>query len=196
MSKIAGILLLCAFGGLVASGETWKEVRFTPDRIDLPNSSASQRFVISALDRAGKVSDVTALALVTSSDPSIADAAEGVVQGKAAGRATLTISLGTVSSLAEVTVGSQSARVDVRFSPDVVSILTIKGCNSSGCHGSPAGQNGFKLSLFGYDVNADHEMIAKKQEGRRLNLLKPEDSLFLKKPLFTVPHGGGRLLSP
>src|SRR5258707_3404680 len=50
------------------------------------------------------------------------------------------------------------------------SVFTTKGCNSSGCHGSPAGQNGFKLSLFGYDVAADHEMVVRKHGGRRVDL--------------------------
>lgn len=197
MGKAAAILLLHALTGLLASAEAWKEVRFTPARIALPNPSSSQRFVISAIDAGGKVSDVTRLARVILSDASVAvvESAEGVLRGKAPGRTTLKITLGEVSAVAEVSVGNQSPRVDVRFSPDVVSILTIKGCNSSGCHGSPAGQNGFKLSLFGYDVNADHEMITKKHDGRRLNLQKPEDSLLLKKPSFEIPHGGGRLLT-
>ncbi|MBI1787699.1 MAG: DUF1549 domain-containing protein, partial [Acidobacteria bacterium] len=79
----------------------------------------------------------------------------------------------------------------VRFSPDVISILTIKGCNGSGCHGSPAGQNGFKLSLFGSDVEADYRAITP-----RVNLDKPEQSLLLAKPSFAAPHGGGRVLAP
>ena len=87
-----------------------------------------------------------------------------------------------------------SSEVAVHFSPDIISILTIKGCNSSSCHGSPAGQNGFKLSLYGYDIAADREMIVKAHNGRRVNLQNPEDSLILKKPSFRVPHGGGRVL--
>jgi hypothetical protein len=86
--------------------------------------------------------------------------------------------------------------VAVRFSPDIISVLTIKGCNSSSCHGSPAGQNGFKLSLYGYDIDADYEMIVKKHDGRRVNLRNPEDSLILEKPSFRAPHGGGRVMPP
>ena len=50
--------------------------------------------------------------------------------------------------------------------------------------------NGFKLSLFGYDVEADHGMVLK-----RVNTSDPEKSLLLRKPLFDAPHGGGRLLT-
>jgi hypothetical protein len=82
----------------------------------------------------------------------------------------------------------------VRFSPDVISILTTKGCNGSGCHGSPAGQNGFKLSLFGGNPEADYQMIVNAHNGRRIDLPDPEQSLLLKKPSFAIPHGGGRVL--
>lgn len=197
MAKGAFIPLLPVLTALLASGQSWKEVRFTPARIALANSSASQRFVVSARDGTGKWSDVTDSCRITVADPSVVlvEPNSGVVRGKTPGRTMLRVVLGEVASRAEVSVGNQSTRVDVRFSPDVVSILTTKGCNSSGCHGSPAGQNGFKLSLFGYDVGADHEMITKKHNARRVNLEKPEESLLLKKPLFQVPHGGGRVLS-
>ena len=37
------------------------------------------------------------------------------------------------------------------FAQDVVPVLTRSGCNTGACHGRLEGQNGFKLSLFGYD---------------------------------------------
>ena len=84
----------------------------------------------------------------------------------------------------------------VSFSRDIASILTQKGCNGSGCHGSPAGQNGFKLSLYGDDLAADHRMILHEHNGRRVNLNTPADSLILKKPTFAIAHGGGHLMTP
>jgi hypothetical protein len=93
-----------------------------------------------------------------------------------------------IAALASVCLAG-AANTTVQFSPDVVSILTTKGCNGSGCHGSPAGQNGFKLSLFGSDVDADHKMIA-----ARVNAGDPAKSLLLAKPSFSIPHGGGRVL--
>ena len=85
--------------------------------------------------------------------------------------------------------------VDISFERDVISILTTKGCNGSGCHGSPAGQSGFKLSLFGSDPAADHEMIVNAHKGRRVDLKTPANSLLLRKPAFAIPHGGGNLMS-
>ena len=39
----------------------------------------------------------------------------------------------------------------VYFGTDVVPILTKLGCNGGGCHGKATGQNGFRLSLFGFE---------------------------------------------
>ena len=47
----------------------------------------------------------------------------------------------------------------VGFATDIVPLLTKNGCNAGACHGAAAGQNGFKLSLRGYDPAADYEQI-------------------------------------
>src|SRR5213594_203419 len=77
------------------------------------------------------------------------------------------------------------------FVKDIVPIFTKAGCANSNCHGSIRGQNGFKLSLFGYEPDLDYDAIVKAQDGRRVSLANPEKSLILLKPTFTVPHGGG-----
>ncbi len=77
------------------------------------------------------------------------------------------------------------------FETDVVSILSRFGCNSSGCHGKAEGQNGFKLSIFGFDPNADHVALTSESRGRRTNPNAPEKSLLLQKSCGDVPHGGG-----
>lgn len=82
------------------------------------------------------------------------------------------------------------------FVNDVEPVLTRFGCNQGACHGKGAGQNGFRLSLRGYAPELDHGWIVKEQEGRRVSLVVPEDSLLLRKPLGEVPHGGAKLLDP
>ena len=79
----------------------------------------------------------------------------------------------------------------VDFDTDVVPILTKSGCNAAACHGSAAGRGGFKLSLFGGDPAWDHHEIAHRIEGRRINLVRPEDSLLLLKPTMELDHEGG-----
>ena len=42
-------------------------------------------------------------------------------------------------------------RSPVTFERDVEPILTRAGCNAGACHGKSRGQNGFALSLLGFD---------------------------------------------
>ncbi|HYM09200.1 MAG TPA: DUF1549 and DUF1553 domain-containing protein [Bryobacterales bacterium] len=79
----------------------------------------------------------------------------------------------------------------VSFVKDIVPILTKSGCANSNCHGSIRGQNGFKLSLFGYEPELDYRAIVKDQNGRRVDRSQPTKSLVLMKPTFSIPHGGG-----
>ena len=74
-------------------------------------------------------------------------------------------------------------------------IFTRLGCNTGACHGKADGQNGFHLSLFGYDRAGDFQALARDGGQRRLSRLVPEESLFLAKATGTVPHGGGRRLT-
>lgn len=84
----------------------------------------------------------------------------------------------------------------VDFGSDVVPLLSRYGCNAGGCHGKASGQNGFKLSLFGFDVQYDFEAIAHQARGRRINLSSPDRSLLLTKATGQLPHGGGRRIEP
>src|SRR5262249_40748820 len=82
------------------------------------------------------------------------------------------------------------------FRTEVMPILSKHGCNAGGCHGKASGQNGFKLSLFGFDTALDYEAIAKEARGRRLFAANPDASLFLMKAAGKGPHGGGKRLPP
>jgi len=89
-----------------------------------------------------------------------------------------------------------AAAMAVGTAPDFVTRvqprLVKAGCFSGACHGSGSGQGGFKLSLLGYDPEADYVAIVRAYRGRRLNLVKPEDSLLAKKASFQIAHGGGK----
>lgn len=83
----------------------------------------------------------------------------------------------------------------VHFEHDVVPILTRFSCNFSGCHGKAEGQNGFKLSVFGFDAQADYDALTKEGRGRRVSTAAPDTSLLLQKAAGLVPHGGGPRLA-
>jgi hypothetical protein len=172
------------------------KIRLEPSPIALASPSASQHYIVLTVDSAGTERDISDTCRLRSSNPAVVriDNSQHLIVGVAPGHAQIRAETGGIASVTDVTVGDKASGMSVRFSPDIISILTTKGCNGSGCHGSPAGQNGFKLSLFGYDLEADYQMIVKAKDGRRVNLNKPEESLVLRKPSFQIPHGGGRVL--
>lgn len=80
----------------------------------------------------------------------------------------------------------------VSFVNDIVPVLTKSGCNMGVCHAKAGnGQNGFQLSLLGFEPSEDYEHIVRETRGRRLFLAAPENSLLLLKATGKVPHGGG-----
>lgn len=89
-------------------------------------------------------------------------------------------------------VAPASGVVPVDFERDIQPIFTRAGCNSGACHGKQRGQNGFQLSLLGFDAEFDHEALAKESRGRRIFTADPEKSLLLTKPTGESPHGGGK----
>ena len=75
------------------------------------------------------------------------------------------------------------------FQQHVVPLLGKLGCNGRACHGSFQGRGGFRLSLFGYDFESDHDEIY-----GRIDPEVPADSVILQKPLMQVQHEGGQRL--
>ncbi|WP_417734753.1 DUF1549 domain-containing protein [Rosistilla oblonga] len=85
----------------------------------------------------------------------------------------------------------------VSFINDVVPVLTKSGCNTGVCHAKAGGgQNGFQLSLFGFEPQEDYDHLVLEGRGRRLFPTDPERSLLLVKAVGEVPHGGGVRLDP
>ncbi|MDP1561872.1 MAG: DUF1553 domain-containing protein [Pirellulaceae bacterium] len=78
------------------------------------------------------------------------------------------------------------------FKNDVMPVLTKAGCNAGVCHAKAGnGQNGFQLSLLGFEPQEDYEHIVFEGRGRRLFPAAPHESLLLQKATGTVTHGGG-----
>jgi Protein of unknown function (DUF1553)/Protein of unknown function (DUF1549) len=89
---------------------------------------------------------------------------------------------------------AHAAERPVTFERDIQPILTRTGCNAGACHGKARGQNGFALSLLGFDPDFDHNAIVKEARGRRLFAADVDNSLLLLKASGAVPHGGGKKL--
>src|SRR6266513_2244101 len=76
----------------------------------------------------------------------------------------------------------------VDFERHVMGLFGKAGCNNGSCHGSFQGKNGFRLSLFGFDPDKDYAALTREIQGRRINLINPDDSLLLKKAAGLIPH--------
>lgn len=75
-------------------------------------------------------------------------------------------------------------------------VLTKAGCNIGFCHAKAGnGQNGFRLSLLGFEPLEDYEHLVKEGRGRRLFAAAPDRSLLLMKASGRIPHGGGLRLN-
>ncbi len=140
--------------------------------------------------------DVTREVRYASSNPAVALVdAKGYVTPAGDGTARVVVSRG--QDRLEVSVRVQGFRSGrpVDFKTEIVPLLSRLGCNAGGCHGKASGQNGFKLSLFGFDSRYDHEAIAREARGRRVLPAAPDASLLLLKATAQVPHGGGKRLN-
>ena len=91
-----------------------------------------------------------------------------------------------------LTLISSSPAEEISFRNHVQPVLAKAGCNAGACHGAAAGQNGFRLSLRGYDDEGDFITLTRQAQGRRINPADPGRSLLLLKATGTIPHKGGK----
>jgi hypothetical protein len=153
-----------------------------PPKVELSGRDATQVLTISAGDR-----DVTAECTFEFSDGKIATVSkDGRITAAGDGQAILTVRWKDERVTVPTRVSSTGRKPTPGFVKDVVPIFTMGGCANSNCHGSIRGQNGFKLSLFGFEPKPDFAAIME-----RINRDSPEDSLVLKKPTAQEEHGGG-----
>lgn len=97
----------------------------------------------------------------------------------------------TPASAGDLSLDEKPRNRSATFETDIQPLLTRYGCNAGACHGKSRGQNGFALSLLGFDSDFDHASIVKQSRGRRISPATPEQSLLLQKALGQLPHGGG-----
>lgn len=119
----------------------------------------------------------------------------GYLKPQAPGQGRITVAFEGEETTIPVTIEPTDDR-PWDFGQDIVPILTRSGCNTGGCHGRADGQNGFHLSLFGYDAAGDYQAITHDSAGRRLSRISPETSLFFGKATGRLPHGGGPRVRP
>jgi uncharacterized protein DUF1549/uncharacterized protein DUF1553/Big-like domain-containing protein len=158
------------------------EVSIHPPAVQLQGLNATQVLLVNSGQR-----DITSECSFRIANPAVASVSEvGVVTATADGKTTLTVVCKEGQTAAPLSVVAARETPKLSFVKDVVPVFTMAGCAGSNCHGSIRGQKGFKLSLFGYEPEIDHEAILP-----RIDRANPEKSLVLTKPTFQIQHGGG-----
>ena len=89
-------------------------------------------------------------------------------------------------------VHASGAERPISFELDIQPILAAYSCNAGACHGKQRGQNGFQLSLLGFDSDFDFAALTRDARGRRVFPAAPQNSLLIRKATAELPHGGGR----
>ena len=155
-----------------------------------------RRQVLLTGEVAGRQTDLTRKAGFRSTNPQVAEVdGQGRITARAAGTAQVLGAIGLREVALTVEVESPAQPTPPTFEHDIQPLLARFGCNSGACHGKASGQNGFKLSLLGFDANSDYAAIARDAFGRRAWPGDPDGSLLLTKAIARVPHGGGPRLT-
>jgi len=174
-------------------------VDVVPSTVELRGNFDQVQLVVR--DRSGEQvtdesTDLTHAARYESSDANIVTVSEtGLLRAVSNGEAKIRVVSGDQTRDVTVKVDGVSEQPSLDFIRDIQPILSKAGCNMGACHAQQHGKGGFKLSVFGFEPQADRDAIVRDRLQRRANLVAPEDSLFLLKPTMAVPHGGGKRLA-
>jgi Protein of unknown function (DUF1553)/Protein of unknown function (DUF1549) len=196
--KVAKVATKPAPPAPVKTELTYPTITISPTKATLLPGDPGLQMVGQITEPAGERSDLTS-GITWSVEPAgvVEVDATGYVRpigpGRARVKATFTLNTkvkqSSVVGEADVAVGNAPRPWD--FGQDISPLLTRAGCNTGACHGRGDGQNGFHLSLFGYDPEGDHQALTRDLGERRLSSIHPESSLFLAKATGTIPHVGG-----
>ncbi|HZZ72868.1 MAG TPA: DUF1553 domain-containing protein [Pirellulales bacterium] len=167
-----------------------------PPELQFTTADERAQLLVTLHTADGRTLDLTRSATYTLANPALARIEQGYLAPLADGETTITIvgqdeSGARLTASAALRVKNAAADPPIHFSRDVVPLFSKFSCNSGGCHGKLAGQNGFRLSLFGFDPSLDYDTLVKEARGRRLFPAAPDQSLVLLKATGTIPHGGG-----
>ena len=165
-----------------------------PKEVTLESAADFHRLIVIARFKDASTHDITQLSKMTIDDPATAQLLGTSLTPKRYGATRLKVDYRGLSTLVPVTVKDAEKPRPISFQLDVMPVLTAAGCNTGSCHGSARGQDGFHLSLYGFDPKGDHFRLTTEMAGRRINLAVPEESLMLTKSIGSVPHTGGNLM--
>ncbi len=163
-----------------------------PAAVTLTGPGGAQRVLVVDTASGRATADRTAKATFVTANPKVATVRkDGTIRPAGNGETTITATANGQTATAKVSVFGFDKPTEWSFNRHVQAVLTRTGCNSGACHGALAGKGGLKLSLRGYDPEADHFALTRQAGGRRVDGTDPAASLMLLKATRTLPHGGG-----
>jgi hypothetical protein len=164
-----------------------------PTNLTINGLDDAAQLVVTATLKDGRLQDLSGDVEYSIADGKTARVLQsGRVLALANGSSQLIAKYGDKSVTIPLTVNHVGENLPINFPNQIVPIFTKLGCNSGGCHGKASGQNGFKISLLGYEPEVDFTALVKEARGRRLMPASPDSSLLLLKATGTAPHGGGK----
>ncbi len=167
-------------------------LQIQPSSVTLTGPQATQRLLVLRSENNAIVADVTERAEFFSTNPKVAVVDEGgILRAIGDGETSISAAQDDMNVSIKIKVEKTKEPAPVSFANHVIPILTKLGCNSGACHGALAGKGGMKLSLRGYDPDADHFVLTRQAGARRVNRQEPNKSLMLMKPTLALAHGGG-----
>lgn len=170
------------------------EIAIDPPEITLADPRGMQRILVSG-KLGNQLVDVTDLVKLRPLDEKIVTVNERLEAVPLAdGQTAIVAEVSELSAQAPVKVANYSVGRPINFPNEVVPVFSKLTCNSGGCHGKSGGQNGFSLSLLGFEPFNDYDYLVKEGRGRRIFPAAPEQSVLLRKATGDLPHGGGKLM--
>ena len=167
-----------------------------PPSIVLDHRFAYTQLLLTGRLDTGDTLDVTRAAQLASTQTIVLADSRRLVTPLADGEGKLVFTLAGATVTIPILVSGSQEEYDVSFVGDVMPAMSKLGCNAGTCHGNKDGQNGFKLSLRGYDAQADHRTLTDELASRRFNRVAPDQSLMLLKASGSIPHVGSVLTKP
>jgi uncharacterized protein DUF1549/uncharacterized protein DUF1553/Big-like domain-containing protein len=162
--------------------------------VTIAGRDAGQQLVVTGRYSSGQTRDFTRQVTYEVSPAGIVEVdATGLITPIAEGEATIHVSAAPgIDGSVKVKVTHLVEDLPINFPNQITPLFTKYSCNGGGCHGKSGGQNGFRLSLLGFEPKEDYEYLVKEGRGRRLFPAAPDQSLLLVKATARLPHGGGQ----
>jgi hypothetical protein len=142
---------LLALSATAAWAAPIRSLAVYPDQITLESRRDFHAFVAVATSTDDVSMDVTSKATITLADPSLAALEGRRLTPLKDGTTTMTVAWEGQTLNVPVTVKAAAEDRPVSFTLDVMPVFMRSGCNTGSCHGAARGQDGFQLSLFGFD---------------------------------------------